>query len=737
MVRECADKKIRTIKWRASDPVFVLFLFYTILIWCCECLDLICWLAGIPQVTLISRIAALILTAVLMWKLVGIPRTERVCWDPFFIMGAVFLAGFFVYKGIRPDLSYDTQNYHLICQIPGFTDNINFHAIPGRFQMYGFRLGDRMFYPFRILFGLRMGTLLNVAAILVIYRQLTVLLTWFKRSLPEAGFRPANPVLKAVRYILNCPSIIAFLLVNQFEMLQESGSYMVELVALPFFLEMVFLLIREKEAESVKREAVVFCVFGGILFCLKMTNIVYLAPLILFYLFKIRDHITLPLVAGCLAVGVIPSAVYLIYNGLSTGNPVYPYYNTIFRSPYYMDVDFKDRRWGPLNLSETFRWVWYMLRYPDYRLSEMPSMYTLDLAAGYLAMLGCGAAAIAAKISKKAGDYKKELALIGVYVISFLAWTVSTGHSRYFMGGLLLSGIVLSFCYLRMLNRGGAAPVLAGLILAAPLVFQVQYAYKEVVRGAEWALRHYDPASDKKNLRWLFRDRELFPPEVKDKIDVLYLTWYDCGSYARLIGEDVPVYNRSSVVNELSNFREQYMEQIEGMMREGKGVYDMFHQSRETFQGYMEWMNEAGYYVDELIYPDTILSGQYFSYTLARLEMADGRTNTWYFSNEDEAEPFRFQKPSELCELSVIAGDTEYWQAAAPFEVVVTASDQSNEKVAAVMQLGNKAYEEQRVELDLSGLDGEIRLDFESLHEVKRAVLVNPHIEIKSGTDMQ
>ena len=42
-------------------------------------------------------------------------------------------------------MSYDTYNYHLLSQI-GFTDNLNYHVMPGKFQMFGFRLGDRMFY---------------------------------------------------------------------------------------------------------------------------------------------------------------------------------------------------------------------------------------------------------------------------------------------------------------------------------------------------------------------------------------------------------------------------------------------------------------------------------------------------------------------------------------------------------------------------------------------------------------
>lgn len=74
---------------------------------------------------------------------------------------------------------------------------------------------------------------------------------------------------------------------------------MVELLALPFFLEMLFLLVREREEGSVRKEAFVFSLTGGILFCMKMTNIVYLVPLVLLYIWKIRKDITVPLFLSC------------------------------------------------------------------------------------------------------------------------------------------------------------------------------------------------------------------------------------------------------------------------------------------------------------------------------------------------------------------------------------------------------------------------------------------------------
>lgn len=201
--------------------------------------------------------------------------------------------------------------------------------------MFGFRLGDRMFYPFRALFGLRMGTMLNALAMLVIYRQVTVFLSM-----------EADRLERKCSWSKHLAPVLAFLIVSRLELIQESGSYMVELLALPFLLEMVFLLLRGLDEAKREHEAVLFCLFGGILFCLKMTNIVYLVPLVLLYLWKIRKYLTPKLFLGCLVTGVIPVSVYLIYNGIAMKNPVYPYYNSLFHSPYFGDTDFKDPEMG-------------------------------------------------------------------------------------------------------------------------------------------------------------------------------------------------------------------------------------------------------------------------------------------------------------------------------------------------------------------------------------------------------
>ncbi len=805
-------------KWRVSTRSFVVLLVYTLFIWWLEVLDLLAWLLHLPQGTIVSRVAALLLCGAVM-AAAGKFEWERTGVSPVFIAGSLFILVFFTVKGFAPDQSYDTQNYHLLSQIPGFVDNLHYHVIPGRFQMFGFRLGDRMFYPFRALLGLRMGTLLNALAMLVIYRQLTVFLSmtamaaerlernqtelWISKvaeKTAEKEIQPHSSHSKQKRkcnWLKHLAPVLAFLIVSRLELIQEGGSYMVELLALPFLLEMVFLLVRELDEAKRGREAVLFCLFGGILFCLKMTNIVYLVPLVLLYLWKIRKYLTPKLFLGCLVTGVIPVSVYLIYNGIAMKNPVYPYYNSVFHSPYFGKSDFKDLRWGPGNIKEYLLWGYSMIRYPDYRLSEIPAKNNLDLALMYLGAAGAGLYWIwrwfgsRAEQREKSENLRKEGrdnplikkgtlegTLFLLYVASFILWAATTGHSRYFMGGLLFAGMLCGCLALRGIRsifleleerkqqrnclneqafhgadltknvkseeskkrKQSLSSLTGGVVFAGMFILvyagRACDAYTSVWNGDEWAMRAVSRESICRNLPYVFRDHQLFTEEERSKIDRIFLTWADLGSYARLVGENVPVWNRYSIVNELSDQKDVYIDEMEAAMEAGEGVYDMIPQGFETLEGYLEWMNEAGWYVNDMEYQETILQGIQ-SFTLAGLEMAHGRENSWYRTQSTPMDvPEAEKKASEWIWENVdeedhptvraICADPDYWILKQPFEVEIRASDGINSRTAAVIQVGQKEYEPMEIQMDLTGLKGKIQLELISTAEGKRAVVINP-----------
>ena len=252
----------------------------------------------------------------------------------------------------------------------------------------------------------------------------------------------------AVSRLLTCTPVLALLFLLKNEVLMQMGSYMVGILALPYFLELLFLL----------------------------------------YIIKIRKTVTVKLVFTCLAAGCLPVAVYLIYNGVNTGNIVYPYYNELFQSPWFPDATFKDTRWGPSSAKEILLWPFYVMMYPDYRMSELPTWYVLDLAAGYLAMI----LLTVQGFRKGWRNYWREGLLLIVYVISVYAWAATIGHTRYFMLGSILNALLFGCWYIRMAAQANPVCRIAPAALLCLFAGQVFSSGQAVLHGEEWGFRSVD-----------------------------------------------------------------------------------------------------------------------------------------------------------------------------------------------------------------------------------------------------
>ena len=82
--------------------------------------------------------------------------------------------------------------------------------------------------------------------------------------------------------------------------------------------------------------------------------------------------------------------------------------------------------------------------------------------------------------------------------------------------------------------------------------------------------------------------------------------------------------------------------------------------------------------------------------------------------------------------IRAVLCDPDYWVLKQPFEVEIIASDGTNSRTAAVIQAGQKEYEPMEVQLDLTGLQREIKLELVSTAETKRAVVINPEWSAKT-----
>ena len=186
-----------------------------------------------------------------------------------------------------------------------------------------------------------------------------------------------------------------------------------------------------------------------------------------------------------------------------------------------------------------------MIRHPDYRLSEIPAKYNLDLALMYL-----GSGGGRALLDLEAGQ-QQDGNLISAVCRILCPLGGNDGAQPLFYGRTLIRRNALrvpgvagnGFHFFRSDRRRCICNYVFSCLRRARL--QCLHLCLER-RGMGDAGGERE--SIRSNLPYVFHDHQLFTPEERSKIDCIFLTWSDVGSYARLAGEDVaglePVFDR-------------------------------------------------------------------------------------------------------------------------------------------------------------------------------------------------
>jgi hypothetical protein len=326
----------------------------------------------------------------------------------FYLVVALPLFLIFALRLPFPDFSFDVTNYHLV------------HA-ERALRGWPFMKGD--FFPtiiqlnpapdmvsgiFRYLLGYRLGTIVNYFALL------------WAASIIERLLRP---------YIKNqwtrCACVL--LVVSTELILYLLNLYLIDLLALPLLLEATRLSLRFAEARRKDRTLVHIALFLGISTAFKVTNLAFAAPLVLlcaYHVFTYRAEISMRWMALAIAAFIAPLVPFSLYMYWQTGNPAFPFYNRIFKSPYMEASNYEDAGRGPKKFWEYLIWPVLVVFYPE-RLSEMTGLgaaYTGRLSIGYIIFALC-------LCSKLVGRELKVLCLVSL--AGSLLWSLTTGNGRY------------------------------------------------------------------------------------------------------------------------------------------------------------------------------------------------------------------------------------------------------------------------------------------------------------------
>lgn len=575
---------------KINSYLFLAYLGFTLFIWSFEMVDLICYVSNLPQATVFSRILVIggfVFTIIYTRKRIEI-SSIKIDIGAFIGIGLILILGGL--EGVYPDKAYDTYNYHLIAQSPGFVNYFTEHFGKGNFQVWGFRLGDRLFYPFRFLLGYRLGTVLNTFVLILIYIQIFDLLKAFENCTKK------NFVIK----FLTSRALWALIIVSVPHILYMLGTYCVDILSVPIALEVLRRLLDSIENEQRPSDIMLYAFLNGLWFAFKMTQIVFIVPCVILYVAILlsKKKLTFKIFTLCAILAAIPCSIYLIYSYVATGNPVFPYYNTVFRSPLFSYLDFKDERWGPTTLFEKAFWLIYAIIKPEYRQSEIPEAYTLIFAIGVCGAISTLIITLYKLIKHHYILVKKEIVSL-LLIVSALFWSFTTGYSRYFLVGMVLLGI-MAYCFINEIAYKSKLKLLRVICIGITFIVLSQSCLivKDYLGGRNWRWTKIEKISLINQTEYLFKDRCLIEG-IKLDVDMFYITDAMYTGLAHIYSPNTYTYN-AAYENSVSDIRiaEDALAEHENLLN--GNVYDIRQRNLNSLEDYITCLNTHGMYIESV-----------------------------------------------------------------------------------------------------------------------------------------
>jgi hypothetical protein len=463
----------------------------------------------------------------------------------------------FLNRVLEPDVSCDSLNYHLYLGFKGWD--------PGNNKYEFFPTGIHNFSPvlemvgygfFKIL-GYRLGTIFSVIAI---YLTILGIYKIFLLILP--GKKIMGDLWNTFLFVSSFLS---------FELFLGIGSYFNDvLVALLTIWSMYFLL--KYFANSKFKDLAIASGLMSLSVLGKQTNL-YMAiafgiVLIVDLMMKRSGKKFKMLILTGLIVISLPGCWYF-GNWRATGNPVFPFYNEIFKSKYFPLVNLGEPNLGGANLKERVLWGYYSI-FNTARLGQVHDLFH-DFKINLYFIFG-GLLTIYYVINIKIKD-KLTSRLLIFYWVGFLVWSVQFGYLRYalaleFFGGLL---ILIFFNKLDKYKYLIFVPVCLWLLLQNKRVINMSLAYDISFRPGYF----YDRQNYFKNLPDLFDNnikvKSTYQADIYLNCAVTGMTYYVVSPYNNL-----PVFNiDQNAYHQMTNDPEYMAEQrtkIESILKDNQDV---------------------------------------------------------------------------------------------------------------------------------------------------------------------
>ena len=440
----------------------------------------------------------------------------------------LILLSIFLITIIFPDRTFDTFNYHLYLQENPFGDKINYDFFSGKnLNSFTYAFADRMFYIFRYFLGYRLGVILNYLIIIVIYMQIKEIL---KNIIVDA---------KNITIV-----IFSSLIATSLSLIDIVDSYYIDLISLVLLLE-IFRLIFTQKIDDKNNSFLLgyLALLFGLSFTVKISNSIVLILFFILYILRnknIKKYINLKNILITLILLIIPFFVYVLYAFISTGNPVFPFYNTIFKSKYFGNWNWLDKRFGPRNITQVF--IYPLIMFFNKNLTCDIAIIEPIWSMGYFVSIFYIMYYSYIKIIKKESINKERLFISIVTFIIYILWSdFQLGYTRYGFITLIL-GSIITYVFIYDLYKNKKIILLSFMIVS--ILYNFSYnAANYMYLNKDWIYNNIfnNYGNYKYNIKNLFSKGD--EKTINFEENSVWGIIYNNSGYAQMINPNIPIIN--------------------------------------------------------------------------------------------------------------------------------------------------------------------------------------------------
>lgn len=339
----------------------------------------------------------------------------------------------FLNRVASPDNSFDSINYHYFLGQRGWENGYKseeffpnaMHNFAPILEMPGYALSQ--------LVGYRLGTLVSLFSLV---------------GLAIVSYQWIKKIDNKLRFGL-LAGLLWFSIFNTWEINLQLGTYYNDILG-AFLVIWSFYILYCWKSESGFKRLFFSTLLMGIAIWGKMSNLIYVVPYLIWFLKDGIDLIKknerkrfLILKFGAVVlVLVLPIVLWGVKNYQLSGNPVFPYFNGIFKSKYYpAEASFEMERYGGNTLGEKLLYFYYSFLNPKMLgpVHDLWNDYKLNF---YF---------LAAVFSLIA--FKKHRFLSFTFLSAYFLWSWEFGYLRYGLTLEVLGGIITLLTISEILKR--------------------------------------------------------------------------------------------------------------------------------------------------------------------------------------------------------------------------------------------------------------------------------------------